>query len=82
MAKSAVKKIEIYSTPTCHYCNEAKEFFKANGLVYTEHNVQSDLAMRKQMVEKSGQLGVPVIDVGGEVTVGFDRETLAKMLGI
>ena len=76
------KKITIYSTPTCHYCNLAKDFFKAKGLEYEEINVAIDLAKRKEMVEKSGQMGVPVIDIGGELTVGFDEETISKILGL
>lgn len=77
-----MKNVVIYSTPTCTYCNMAKEFFKANNVAYTEYNVATDLEKRKEMVDKSGQMGVPVIDVEGEVTVGFDKETLAKSLGI
>jgi len=53
--------ITIYSTPTCHFCHMAKNFFKENNVAYTEHNVASDLEKRKEMMEKSGQMGVPVI---------------------
>jgi glutaredoxin len=77
-----MKNIIIYSTPTCHYCGLAKEYFKKHNLTYTEHNVASDLEQRKIMVDKSGQLGVPVIDVDGSVMVGFDEEELASKLGI
>ncbi len=76
------KKVSIYSTPTCHYCNEAKTFFKQNGIEYTEFNVATDIAKRREMVEKSGQMGVPVIDIAGEITVGFDRDSLAASLGV
>ncbi len=76
------KKIIIYSTPTCHYCNLAKDFFKAKGLKYEEINVATDLDKRKEMVEKSGQMGVPVIDIGGELVVGFNEETVSKILGL
>ena len=76
------KKVIIYSTPTCGYCNEAKAFFKLNDIAYEEHNVASDAAKRKEMVEKSGQMGVPVIDIEGDITIGFDREALAQTLGI
>lgn len=74
------KKITIYSTPTCHFCNLAKDFFKEKGLKYTEYNVATDLEKRQEMVEKSGQMGVPVIDIGGEITVGFDEEKVSELL--
>jgi glutaredoxin-like YruB-family protein len=77
-----MKNVIIYSTPTCHYCGLAKEYFKAHGINYTEHNVATDLEQRKVMVDKSGQLGVPVIDVEGDITVGFDEAHLAEVLGV
>lgn len=77
-----MKNVTIYSTPTCHYCNLAKDFMKSKNISYTEFNVASDLAKRKEMVDKSGQLGVPVIDVDGNIMVGFDKSALAKSLGI
>jgi glutaredoxin len=60
----------------------AKEFFKKNNVAYEEYNVADDARAREEMVQKSHQLGVPVIDVDGEIMVGFDRTTLAKLLGI
>lgn len=77
-----MKNIIIYSTPTCHYCGLAKEYFKTHGLKYEEHNVASDLEQRKIMVDKSGQLGVPVIDIEGKIMVGFDEAELASALGV
>ena len=77
-----MKQITIYSTPTCHFCHLAKEFLTEKGIPYTDYNVGSDLEKRKEMVAKSGQLGVPVIDVGGEVIVGFDKDRLVEALGI
>ena len=65
------KKITIYSTPTCHFCNLAKDFFKEKGVKYEEFNVATDLAKRKEMVELSGQMGVPVIAIGKDIVVGF-----------
>lgn len=79
---STSPSVTIYSTPTCVYCNMAKTFFKANDVAYTEHNVASDLAKRKEMIEKTGQMGVPVIDANGEVIVGFDEPKLRSVLGI
>lgn len=77
-----MKNVTIYSTPTCHYCNLAKDFMKSKNVSYTEYNVASDLTKRKEMVDKSGQMGVPVIDVDGNIMVGFDKSALAKSLGI
>ena len=77
-----MKNISIYSTPTCVYCNMAKTFFKANNVAYSEYNVASDLAKRKEMIDKTGQMGVPVIEVGNEVIVGFDEPKLRSVLGI
>lgn len=77
-----MKNITIYSTPTCHFCHLAKDYFIANGIVYTEHNVATDLEKRKEMVEKSGQMGVPVIIIDNELTVGFDQPKIAKLLGL
>ncbi len=60
----------------------AKSFFKSNSVPFTEHNVASDLDKRKEMIDKTGQMGVPVIDAGGEVIVGFDEPKLREILGI
>ncbi len=77
-----MKNITIYSTPSCHYCHMAKDYFTAHGLKYTEYNVGSDLEKRKEMVEKSGQMGVPVIDIDGDIIVGFDESTMKEKLGL
>ncbi len=60
----------------------AKEFFKKNNVSYEEHNVAEDMKSREEMVNKSHQLGVPVIDIDGQIVVGFDKETLTKLLGV
>ncbi len=75
-----MKNIIIYSTPTCTYCNAAKTYLKGKGLAYSEFNVAADTEKRKEMVDKSGQLGVPVIDIGGKVVVGFDEEEIEAAL--
>jgi glutaredoxin 3 len=78
-----MKKVEIYSTPSCHFCHMAKEYFTANGVAYSDYDVAKDTARRSEMVDKSGQLGVPVIVVDDrDVVVGFDRNRLAGILGI
>lgn len=73
-------EVIIYSTPTCHFCQMAKEFFKEKGIAYTEYNVLADLEKRKEMVERSGQLGVPVIVIGDKTVVGFDRMEISNLL--
>ncbi|MEK9184827.1 MAG: glutaredoxin domain-containing protein [Patescibacteria group bacterium] len=77
-----MKNVTIYSTPTCTYCNQAKEFFKENNVQYTEYNVGADTDKRKEMIDKSGQMGVPVIDIDDDITVGFNKEKLSTILGI
>ena len=75
-------KVTIYTTPYCTYCKMAKEYFKSKNIEYTEHDVMSDVPMREEMVKKSGQLGVPVIDIGGKIIVGFDKPKINEYLGI
>ena len=77
-----MKKVVIYSTPTCHFCHMAKDFFSSQNVPFTDYNVATDLEKRKEMVEKSGQMGVPVIFIDDEMMVGFDKHTIAKSLGI
>lgn len=72
----------MYSTPTCHYCNLAKDYFTQNNLSFEVFDVASNMDKRKEMVEKTGQLGVPVIVIDGEVTVGFDKPRIDQLLGI
>lgn len=76
------KKVVIYSTPVCVYCDKAKDFFKENNISYTEYNVKEDLDKRKEMVEISGQMGVPVITIGNDVLTGFDAYALRVFLGL
>lgn len=77
-----MSNVIVYSTPSCVYCNMAKDFFKANKVDYKDFNVASDLDKRKEMIEKTGQMGVPVIEVNGELVVGFDEPRLRTTLGI
>ncbi|OGG80711.1 NrdH-redoxin [Candidatus Kaiserbacteria bacterium RIFCSPLOWO2_01_FULL_54_13] len=79
---AAKQPVAIYTTPTCHFCHMAKEFFSEYKIPFTEHDVARDLARRKEMIEKSGQMGVPVITVGGELVVGFDEERLKELLAV
>ncbi|OHA79131.1 MAG: NrdH-redoxin [Candidatus Yonathbacteria bacterium RIFCSPHIGHO2_01_FULL_44_41] len=77
-----MKEVTIYTTPTCGYCKMAKEFFATNNVNYIEYNVGTDLEKRKEMIERSGQMGVPVIFVGDEMIVGFDKPRLSGLLGL
>lgn len=76
------KEVTIYTTPSCHFCHAAKEFFSANNIQFTDHDVSVSADKRKEMIEKSGQMGVPVIFIGGEMVVGFDQPKLKELLGL
>ena len=73
--------VKIYTTPPCVYCKMAKAYFKENSIEYKEVDVASDLKARQEMIEKSGQMGVPVIVVGSRVIVGFNKPVLEEALG-
>lgn len=77
-----MKKVEIYTTPTCQYCKAAKEFFTENNVEFTEHNVMENAEERQKMIEKSGQMGVPVIFIDEDMVIGFDKEKLSSLLEI
>ncbi len=75
-------KIIIYGTETCPWCHKAREFLKANKIKFVDKDVGSDQKAAKEMIEKSGQQSVPVIDVDGEIIVGFDGRKLKELLKI
>ena len=77
-----MNKVTIYSTPTCHFCHMAKDFFKEKGIEFEDFNVSSDLEKRKEMVDKSGQMGVPVILIKDQIIVGFNKPKIVELLGI
>ena len=77
-----MKKVEIYSTPSCHFCHVAKDFFNDNKIAYTEYDVASDLDKRKEMVKLTDQMGVPVIVIDGDWAVGFNKTEVARKLGL
>jgi len=77
-----MNKVLIYSTNTCVFCKKAKEFFKEHKVEFTEIDVGKDIKAAKEMVAKSGQMGVPVIEVNGKIVVGFDKPALMKELKI
>lgn len=75
------KTVTIYSTPSCHFCHAAKEFFTENNVAYTDIDVAADAEKRKEMVDMTGQMGVPVIRIGDDVVVGFDEAKVKELLG-
>ncbi len=77
-----MKNVTIYSTPTCHFCHMAKDFFKDNNVAFTDYDVATDLEKRKEMMDKSGQMGVPVIFIGDDMVIGFDQGKISSLLGI
>ena len=77
-----MKEVTIYSTPTCHFCHMTKDFLTQHNIPFTDYNVATDLEKRKEMVDKSGQMGVPVIVIGDEMMVGFNEDKLKEALGL
>lgn len=76
------KSVKVYSTPTCPYCVRVKQFFKDNNIAYEDFDVSLDQAKADEMVNKSGQISVPMIDIEGQIIVGFDKEKIKKVLSI
>ena len=77
-----MKDVKIYSTPTCHFCHQAKDFLKENNIAYTDYDVANNLEKRKEMVTLTSQMGVPVIVIDGDWAVGFNKTEVAKKLGL
>ncbi len=75
-------KVIVFSTPTCSFCNSAKKYFREQGVKFTDIDVSRDQAAARDMVRRSGQMGVPVIDIGGKIIVGFNRPQIDQMLNI
>jgi len=75
-------EIKIYTTSTCPYCTMAKDFLKDRGIKYTEFNVGADARARDEMIKKTGQMGVPVIEIDEEIIIGFDQRRISEKLGI
>ncbi len=73
-------KIIVYSTQTCPYCHAAKDFLKENKIDFQDIDVSKDQSKAQEMIEKSGQMGVPVIDINGTIIVGYDKEAIKKAL--
>lgn len=74
--------VKIYTTQTCPWCKKTKEFLKENSIDFEEADVSGDKDAAKEMMDKSGQMGVPVLDIDGDIIVGFDKEQIKEKLGI
>ena len=76
----AEHKVKVYSTPSCPWCHKAKDFLKEKNVEFEDIDVRADQKASDEMVKKSGQMGVPVIDIDGKIIVGFDKEEMEKLL--
>ena len=74
------KSVKIYSTPTCPYCRQAKQFLKENNIDFEDIDVSANQAAAQEMIQKSGQMGVPVLDIDGQIITGFDKQTISNAL--
>lgn len=82
MEQKPKPRVIIFSTPTCTYCNAAKRYLREKGIPFKDVDVSRDTAAARDMVRRSGQMGVPVIDIGGKIIVGFDRPKIDRYLGL
>ncbi len=82
MASKPQPRVIVFSTPTCTYCNAAKRYFREKGIRFNDIDVTRDPAAARDMVRRSGQQGVPVIDIGGRIVVGFNRPVIDQLLGL
>ena len=76
------KKVIVYSTPTCPYCVMVKKYLKENNVEFQDINVAEDQEKAKEMVDKTGQMGVPVVQIENEYVIGFDKDKINELLGI
>jgi glutaredoxin 3 len=82
LAGDGMVDVKVYSTPTCPYCHMAKSYLKEKSVAFTDVDVAADQDAAKMMVEKTGQMGVPVIEINGKFIVGFDKEAIKRELGL
>ncbi|MBU3933081.1 MAG: glutaredoxin family protein [Candidatus Omnitrophica bacterium] len=75
-------KVKVYTTPTCPYCIRTKQFLKENNIEFENIDVSANQQAAQEMTEKSGQMGVPVLDINGEIVVGFDKDKISQLLGL
>lgn len=76
------KKVKVYSTPTCPYCIRTKQFLKDNNIEFEDMDVSTNQLAAEEMIKISGQMGVPVLDIEGEIIIGFDKERIKQALGL
>ena len=76
------KNVKVYSTPTCPYCIRTKQFLKENNIAFEDIDVSFNQAAAQEMIQKSGQMGVPVLDIAGQIITGFDKEAINKALDL
>lgn len=76
------REVIVYTTPSCPWCNAVKRYLEERGIPYTEIDVSQDQAAAMEMIQKSGQMGVPVVEIDGEIVIGFDKERLDYLLGL
>lgn len=82
VVEDASNMVKVYSTPACPYCFTLKEFLKEKGIDFEDIDVSKNEAILQEMVQKSGQMGVPVLEIDGQIVIGFDKEKIAKLLNI
>lgn len=75
-------EVDVYSAPACPWCSRVKQFLEEHGIEYTEYDVAEDPAKAEEMIQKTGQMGVPVTDIDGEIVIGFDQARLQELLGL
>jgi len=76
------KKVTVYSTPTCPFCIRAKQYLKDNKIKFEDIDVSENQEKAQEMIKKSGQMGVPVIEIDGDIVVGFDKDKIKEIIGI
>ena len=81
-SKQSLPRVILFTTPTCSFCSMTKKYFRDKGVKFKEVDVSRDAAAARDMVRRSGQMGVPVIDINGKIVVGFDRPKIEQYLGI
>ncbi len=75
-------KVRVFSTPACPYCTTLKEFLKENNIEFEDINAAEDAQAREEIINRTHQMGVPVVDIDGEIVIGFDKEKISSLLGI
>lgn len=76
------KKVKVYSTPTCPFCTRVKQFLKDNNVIFEDIDVSNSHEAAQEMIKISGQMGVPVLDIEGQIVIGFDKEAISEALGL